>query len=44
MNHPCALQMIRKPPEPQDQKNGIHRGPAGQPDPDADRAKLGPEG
>jgi hypothetical protein len=36
--------MIRKPSEPEDEKHGINRRPAGQPDPDANRAKFCPEG
>ena len=35
--------MTGKPPETQDEENGINRGSARQPDPDADSAKSSPE-
>ena len=41
---PCEFQPMSKQPETQDEKNGIDGGPAGQPDPDADRAQFRPEG
>src|ERR1700686_1948071 len=38
------FQITGKPPETQDEENGINRGSARQPDPDADSAKSSPEG